>query len=216
MTKRMFDLVFSVFGLVPLSPLLLALIVFIKIDSPGPVFYRGLRVGRYGKTFRIFKFRSMVEEAEKLGGASTPEDDPRVTRVGRFLRRYKLDELPQILNVITGEMSLVGPRPQVPWAVELYTQEERTVLNARPGITDYASVRFRDEGEILRGSANPDKDYFEKIHPEKMRLSLEYVRKQSLWLDCQILWKTLAVVLRPARAESGHRIDGGPSSRTLA
>ena len=212
----MFDLVFSVFGLVPLSPLLLALIVFIKIDSPGPVFYRGLRVGRYGKTFRIFKFRSMVEEAEKLGGASTPEDDPRVTRVGRFLRRYKLDELPQILNVITGEMSLVGPRPQVPWAVELYTQEERTVLNARPGITDYASVRFRDEGEILRGSANPDKDYFEKIHPEKMRLSLEYVRKQSLWLDCQILWKTLAVVLRPARAESGHRIDGGPSSRTLA
>jgi lipopolysaccharide/colanic/teichoic acid biosynthesis glycosyltransferase len=217
MTKRVFDLVFSVFGLVLLSPLVLALIVFVKIDSPGPVFYRGLRVGRYGKTFRIFKFRTMAEDAEKLGGTSTPEDDPRVTRVGRFLRKYKLDELPQILNVIAGEMSLVGPRPQVPWAVELYTQEERTILNARPGITDYASVRFRDEGEILRGSANPDKDYFEKIHPEKMRLSLEYVRKQSLWLDCQILWKTLeAVALRPARAESGHKIDGGPSSTTLA
>jgi lipopolysaccharide/colanic/teichoic acid biosynthesis glycosyltransferase len=180
------------------------------------VFYRGLRMGRRGRSFRIFKFRTMVEDAEKLGGASTPEDDPRVTQVGRLLRRYKLDELPQILNVITGEMSLVGPRPQVPWAVELYTHEERAVLNARPGITDYASVRFRDEGEILRGSTNPDKDYFEKIHPEKMRLSLEYVRKQSLWLDCQILWKTLgAVVLRPARAESGHRIDGRPSSRTV-
>jgi len=211
MTKRTFDLVFAIFGLVLLSPLLFALIVFVKIDSTGPVFYRGLRVGRHGKSFCIFKFRTMVVDAEKLGGASTPEDDPRVTRVGRFLRKYKLDELPQILNVITGEMSLVGPRPQVLWAVELYTQEERIVLNARPGITDYASVRFRDEGEILRGSANPDKDYFEKIHPEKMRLSLEYVRKQSLWLDCQILWKTLeAVVLRPVRAESGHKIDGGP------
>jgi lipopolysaccharide/colanic/teichoic acid biosynthesis glycosyltransferase len=216
MTKRAFDLVLSVFGLVLLAPLLVAVSVMIKVESAGPVFYRGLRMGRGGKSFRIFKFRTMAEDAEKLGGASTPEDDPRVTGVGRFLRRYKLDELPQILNVITGEMSLVGPRPQVPWAVELYTREERAVLSARPGITDYASVRFRDEGEILRGSANPDKDYFEKIHPEKMRLSLEYVRKQSLWLDCQILWKTLgAVVLRPARAESGHRIDGGPSSRTV-
>ena len=216
MTKRTFDLVLSVFGVVLLAPVLVAVAMMIKVESAGPVFYRGLRMGRRGKSFRIFKFRTMVEDAEKLGGASTPEDDPRVTRVGRFLRRYKLDELPQILNVITGEMSLVGPRPQVPWAVELYTQEERAVLSARPGITDYASVRFRDEGEILRGSTNPDKDYFEKIHPEKMRLSLEYVRKQSLWLDCQILWKTLgAVVLRPARAESGHRIDGRPSSRTV-
>jgi len=215
--KRVFDFLSSTIGLIALAPVLVAMAVAVKVESAGPVFYRGLRVGRYGKSFRIFKFRTMVEDAEKLGGASTPEDDPRVTRVGRFLRRYKLDELPQILNVITGEMSLVGPRPQVPWAVERYSEEERVVLDVRPGITDYASVRFRDEGEILRGSANPDKDYFEKIHPEKMRLSLEYVRKQSLWLDCQILWKTLgAVVLRPARAESDHKIDGGPSSRTLA
>ncbi len=215
--KRALDFVISMFGLIVLAPGLVALALTIKIDSRGPIFYRGVRIGRYGNPFRMFKFRTMVEDAEKLGGASTPEDDPRVTRVGRFLRKYKLDELPQVLNVVTGEMSLVGPRPQVPWAVELYTQEERTILNARPGITDYASVRFRDEGEILRGSANPDKDYLEKIHPEKMRLSLEYVRKQSLWLDCQILWKTLeAVVLRPARAESSHKIDGGPSSRTLA
>src|SRR6266550_3445597 len=177
--KRALDFVISMFGLVVLAPVLVAVAVAIKLDSRGPLFYRGVRIGRHGNPFRIFKFRTMVEDAEKLGGASTPEDDPRVTRVGRFLRKYKLDELPQILNVITGEMSLVGPRPQVPWAVEMYTQEERTVLNARPGITDYASVRFLDEGEILRGSANPDKDYFEKIHPEKMRLSLEYVRKQS-------------------------------------
>jgi lipopolysaccharide/colanic/teichoic acid biosynthesis glycosyltransferase len=214
--KRTIDLMLAMLGVILLSPVLTAVALLIRFDSRGPIFYRGVRIGRYGNAFRIFKFRTMVEDAEKLGGASTPEDDPRVTRVGRFLRRYKLDELPQIVNVITGAMSLVGPRPQVPWAVERYTQEERTVLNVRPGITDYASVRFRDEGEILRGSANPDKDYFEKIHPEKMRLSLEYVRKQSLWLDCQILWKTLgALVLRPTRAESGHKIDGGPSSRTV-
>src|SRR6266576_7259249 len=204
--KRALDFVISMFGLVLRAPVLAAVALLIWFDSRGPIFYRGVRIGRFGNPFRIFKFRTMVEDAEKLGGASTPEDDPRVTRVGRFLRRYKLDELPQILNVISGEMSLVGPRPQVPWAVKLYTQEERTILNVRPGITDYASVRFRDEGEILRGSANPDKDYFEKIHPEKMRLSLEYVRKQSLWLDCRILLKTLgAVVLRPVQANSGHK-----------
>jgi lipopolysaccharide/colanic/teichoic acid biosynthesis glycosyltransferase len=119
--------------------------------------------------------------------------------------------------VITGEMSLVGPRPQVAWAVELYTQAERAVLNVRPGITDYASLRFCDEGKILRGSANPDKDYFEKIHPEKMRLSLEYVRRQSLWLDCQILLKTLgAVVFRAPQGDSGVKVDGGRTSRTIS
>jgi len=204
--KRTIDLILAMLGVILLSPVLTAVALLIKFDSRGPIFYRGVRIGRYGNPFRIFKFRTMVEDAEKLGGASTPEDDPRVTRMGRFLRKYKLDELPQILNVISGEMSLVGPRPQVPWAVKLYTQEERTILNVRPGITDYASVRFRDEGEILRGSANPDKEYFEKIHPEKMRLSLEYVRNQSVWLDCKILLKTLgAVVWRPVRASSGRK-----------
>ncbi|HYT19827.1 MAG TPA: sugar transferase [Candidatus Polarisedimenticolia bacterium] len=204
--KRTIDLMLAIVGVILLSPVLAAVALLIRLDSHGPIFYRGVRIGRYGNPFRIFKCRTMVEDAEKLGGATTPEDDPRVTRIGRFLRKYKLDELPQILNVITGDMSLVGPRPQVPWAVEMYTQDERTILNVRPGITDYASVRFRDEGEILRGSANPDKDYFEKIHPEKMRLSLEYVRKQSLWLDCRILLKTLgAVVLRPVQANSGHK-----------
>jgi lipopolysaccharide/colanic/teichoic acid biosynthesis glycosyltransferase len=200
MMKRASDLLFAFFGLAIISPLLVVVAVLIKFDSRGPVFYRGVRVGRYGKAFRIFKFRTMVEDAEKLGSASTPEDDRRVTRVGRFLRKYKLDELPQLLNVFVGDMSLVGPRPQVAWAVERYTAEEKAVLSIRPGITDYASLRFRDEGEILRGSSDPDKDYFEKIHPEKMRLSLEYVRKQSLLLDCEILLKTFgAVISKPMR-----------------
>lgn len=194
MIKRVLDLAASSLGLVLLSPVLLVIALWIKLDSPGPVFYRGLRVGRYGTTFRIFKFRSMLHNAEDMGGTSTPDDDPRVTSIGRFLRKYKLDELPQLINVFLGDMSLVGPRPQVPWAVELYSPEERAILAFRPGITDYASVRFRDEGLILRGSTDPDKDYMAKIHPEKMRLSLEYVKHQSLWLDCNILAHTLAVI----------------------
>ena len=193
--KRAFDLLLSLPSLIILSPFLVTAGFFVKLNSPGPVFYRGLRAGRFGKTFRIFKFRSMVQNADKLGSASTPEDDFRVTRIGRVLRRYKLDELPQLLNVIKGEMSLVGPRPQVLWAVERYTAEEKSVLSVRPGITDYASLKFRNEGEILAGSTDPDKDYFEKIHPEKMRLSLEYVHNQSVWLDCKIIVQTLTTVL---------------------
>src|SRR5438445_738285 len=198
--KRSFDLILSLLGLIVLAPVFAAVAVAIKIESAGPVFYRGLRAGRYGKAFRIFKFRTMVVKAEALGSASTPEDDQRITRVGRFLRKLKLDELPQLLNVVRGEMSLVGPRPQVPWAVEQYTPEERTILKVRPGITDPASVRFRNEGEILRGSADPDKDYFEKIHPEKMRLSIEYVQKQSFLLDCKILLQTMAAVVVPGQS----------------
>ncbi|HEX3740535.1 MAG TPA: sugar transferase [Terriglobales bacterium] len=193
--KRVIDLLVSGVGLIVLSPVFFALALWIKLDSDGPVFHRGLRVGRNESSFRMIKFRSMVHDAHLIGGTSTPEDDPRITRSGKFLRKYKLDELPQLLNVFRGEMSLVGPRPQVPWAVDLYTPEEKTILRVKPGITDYASLRFRDEGEILRGSANPDKDYMEKIHPEKMRLSLEYARTQSTWLDCKILARTVAVVV---------------------
>ncbi len=215
--KRAFDLIFSTVGLVLLAPQLVALALLVKLGTRGPVFYRGVRVGWREKPFRIFKFRTMVVDAEKLGGASTPGDDPRVTPVGRLLRKYKLDELPQLFNVMKGEMSLVGPRPQVPWAVARYTQDERAVLHVRPGITDYASVRFRDEGEILRGSQNPDKDYFEKIHPEKMRLSLEYIRKQSLRLDCQILAMTLAaVIFSPRRGNSVHKADDGRVRGTIS
>jgi len=134
--------------------------------------------------------------AEKIGASSTSEDDIRITGIGRFLRKYKLDELPQLINVLKGEMSFVGPRPQVKWAVDLYTPEERKVLTVRPGITDYASVQFPNEGEILKGSADPDKDYMQKIHPEKMRLSLEYVKMQSFWIDTKIILQTIIKVIK--------------------
>ena len=196
MIKRAFDLVASALGILILSPLLLFISAWIKLDSKGPVFYRGTRVGRFGKSFRIFKYRTMVMNADKIGGSSTPDDDPRLTRIGKLLRRYKLDELPQLLNVVTGEMSLVGPRPQVQWAVDLYTPEEREVLTVRPGITDYASVHFPNEGEILMGSVDPDKDYMEKIHPKKMRLSLEYVRSRSFWVDLKIILQTIVAVFQ--------------------
>lgn len=208
--KRALDVVLSGIGLLVAAPFFAVIAGLTKLDSPGPVFYRGVRVGRGGRTFRIFKFRTMVQNADKIGGASTPEDDRRVTRTGRFLRNYKLDELPQLLNVLMGEMSLVGPRPQVPWAVERYTEEERAILRILPGITDYASLRFRNEGEILRGSADPDKEYFEKIHPEKMRLSLEYLHKQSFWLDCRILSQTVvAIAFRRRQPKLGVKAEDG-------
>jgi lipopolysaccharide/colanic/teichoic acid biosynthesis glycosyltransferase len=194
--KRSFDIVFSGLGLLVLSPLFAVLAVLIKRDTEGPVFYRGLRVGLHNTPFRMYKFRTMIIKADKIGGSSTPDDDPRITKVGHVLRRYKLDELPQLINVFVGNMSFVGPRPQVQWAVDLYTPEQRRVLTVKPGITDYASIRFPNEGEILKGSNNPDKDYMEKIHPEKMRLSLEYVEHRSFWLDLVIILNTVTVILR--------------------
>ena len=192
MLKRLVDMAVSFIGLVILSPVLLTVAVMIKRDSKGPVFYRGERIGRFGKPFRMYKFRTMVLYADKIGDSSTPADDPRITKVGWFIRsKYQLDELPQLINVLKGDMSLIGPRPQVPWAVELYTDEEKqAILSVRPGMTDYASVRFPNEGEILKGSLSPDKDYLEKIAPEKTRLQLEYVKNHSLWVDFKILLRT--------------------------
>ena len=198
-TKRVFDFTLAAFGLILLSPLLAAVALAIKLDSPGPVLYRGVRVGLNGRQFGMLKFRTMVVNAEAIGGSSTPEDDSRVTKVGRLLRNAKLDEVPQLINVLKGDMSFVGPRPQVKWAVDRYTPEERLVLTVRPGITDYASLRFANEGEILKGSTDPDRDYMEKIHPEKMRLSLEYVRSRSFSTDLVILGRTLGTVFKPAR-----------------
>lgn len=194
--KRGFDLICSLIILAILSPFLLALAVWIKATSRGPVLYSAPRVGLGGRPFRMHKFRTMVLDADRIGGSSTPADDPRITSVGRQLRRHKLDELPQLFNVIAGDMSLVGPRPQVQWAVDLYSPEERHVLTVSPGITDYASLRFPNEGEILRASTDPDRDYMEKIHPEKMRLSLEYVRKRSFRTDLSILAGTMAALLK--------------------
>jgi lipopolysaccharide/colanic/teichoic acid biosynthesis glycosyltransferase len=217
MLKRTFDFICSLLGIIILSPFLLAFAVAIRLDSRGPVFYRGVRVGLGGRPFRMFKFRSMVVDAEQRGANSTPEDDWRVTSTGRFLRKHKLDELPQLFSVLKGDMSLVGPRPQVLSAVEKYTAEEKIVLTVRPGITDFASLRFRNEGEILRGSTDPDRDYFEKIHPEKMRLGIEYVRDQSFRLDCKILFRTVsALIFRSKGPESGPEAEDTRAPRTVS
>ena len=194
--KRLFDLLFSLFGLIVFSPLLFIIGILIKEEDKGPIFYRGVRVGKYGKLFRIFKFRTMVVNADKIGGPSTADDDPRITKIGKFLRRYKLDELPQLLNIIKGEMSFVGPRPEVPIEVETYTDEEKKILSACPGITDWASLTFHNEGEILKGSTDPHKTYREKIRPAKIKLALKYVHEQSLRTDIKIIYQTLSTLVR--------------------
>ncbi len=192
MLKRLFDLFFSSIGLVIFSPFLFLIAVWIKIDSPGPVFFRGTRIGKSGKPFRIFKFRTMVANAENLGGPSTAGDDPRLTKIGNFLKKYQLDELPQLINVIAGDMSLVGPRPEVKIYVDMMTDEERNkILSVRPGMTDLASLWDFHEGEILKGSADPEKAYMEKIRPTKIKLQLEYVKNRSFLLDLKIILKTV-------------------------
>jgi lipopolysaccharide/colanic/teichoic acid biosynthesis glycosyltransferase len=194
--KRLFDFVVSLVALILIWPLLAVLGVWIKFDSRGTVFYRGERAGRDGKPFRIWKLRTMIENADRIGGAETPADDHRITRAGAFLRRYKLDELPQFINVLCGEMSLVGPRPEVMEEVSRYTPEEQQLLQVRPGITDWASIKFRHEGEILRGSEDPHRAYHEKIRPEKVRLGLRYVRENSLLNDVRILCRTFIVLFQ--------------------
>ena len=182
-------------GLLLLLPVFGIVGILIKLDSTGPVFFRQLRVGRHGKPFRIFKFRSMVVDADRLGGPSTAADDRRITRTGRWIRRFNLDELPQLINVLRGEMSIVGPRPEVPEYVALFNEEEKEILSVRPGITDWATLWIRDEGRLLAGSEDPERTYLEKIWPEKHRLALEYVRRQSLAVDFDIMVKTLKVHL---------------------
>jgi len=190
-------MMFALVGLILLSPFLLFFAILIKLGSKGPVFYRGVRVGRHGKPFNIFKFRTMVMDAERLGGTSTADDDPRITKIGHFLRKFKLDELPQLINVLKGEMSIVGPRPEVQHYVDMFTEEERAILEVRPGITDWASLWNPDEGAVLAGSADPEKTYMEKIRPQKIKLQLKYVREQSFWNDLKIIFLTLkAIVIR--------------------
>lgn len=196
MIKRLFDIVFAVLGLLALSPIFLIIALMIKISSLGSVFYRGVRVGKDGKLFKIFKFRTMEKDAEKHGIDSTAANDPRLTKIGRFLREYKIDELPQLINILKGEMSFVGPRPQVKWATDLYSTEERIILTVRPGLTDYASLKFPNEEEILKGSQDPDKDYLQKIHPEKTRLQIEYVKNRSFWIDLKIIFKTIFTIIK--------------------
>ena len=192
--KRAIDIVASGLGLVVLLPVLAVIAAAILIRSGRPVLYGGERVGLHGRPFVMLKFRTMCADASLRGGTSTPGDDQRITAVGRVLRRYKLDELPQLVNVLKGDMSLVGPRPQVAWAVRLYSPGERALLSVRPGMTDYASIRFANEAEILRGSTDPDRDYLEKIAPEKIRLGLDYVRTHSTVVDLTIILATLWAV----------------------
>ena len=191
MAKRAFDVVASLIGLVALSPVLLAAALAVKLGSPGPVLFRQRRVGRNFEPFDILKFRSMVVDAPKLGAQVTAGDDPRITRVGRFLRQTKIDELPQLWNVVRGDMSLVGPRPEVPKYVEMFHDDYRTVLTVRPGITDPASVRFRDEAEILGRSPDPEAEYIGRILPEKIALAKEYIAHAGLWHDLKVICRTL-------------------------
>lgn len=196
MLKRSFDILASLAGLVVLSPLLVAVALWVKLDSPGPVFYRGRRAGRGGRPFEIFKFRSMVIDADRIGGPSTSDDDPRVTRSGRFIRRFKLDEFSQLLNVIRGDMSLAGPRPEVvDKAAELQGEYSR-ILELRPGITDWASIWNSDEGGVLAGAPDPDAAYEKVIRPTKLKLQLYYCDHRSFFTDLKILVYTAMRIAR--------------------
>ena len=185
----------SMVGLIALAPLFIPLALSIRLRDGGPAFYRGARFGRHGRPFRIIKFRTMVVGAEKLGGPSTADDDSRITPLGKFLRKHKLDELPQLINVLKGDMSFVGPRPEVERYVNMYTEEERAILTVRPGITDWATLWNPDEGAVLAGTPDPERIYVQKIRPEKLRLQLEYVRNRTFWLDLAILAQTLGTLI---------------------
>ena len=192
--KRIFDFVFAALGLILLAPLFLLIAVLIKLDSRGPVFYRGVRIGLHGRSFRIFRFRTMRPDAEQVGSNVTAHRDPRITRVGRWLRPAKLDELPQLLNVLKGEMSIVGPRPEVEEHTAAYSPEERIILSVRPGITDHASIRFYKLNELL-GSEDPNQIFIEKYRAEKNRLRVAYVQRQSFWGDLGIILRTFGRLL---------------------
>ena len=195
MARRAFDLLAASVGLLLLSPLLLAIGAAVRLDSRGPALFRQLRVGRGERPFVIFKFRTMVVDGVARGGLLTVADDPRVTRVGRWLRRSKLDELPQLLNVIRGDMALVGPRPEVPRYVACYDERQRRVLSVRPGITDPASIRFRNENRLLAGAADPEATYLREVLPAKLEMNLAYLDRRSLASDVGILLRTVARLL---------------------
>ena len=195
MMKRFFDIVASGCGLLVLLPLFLVIAIWIKLDSKGPVFYRQVRVGRHNKDFRIIKFRSMRVGADKGSLVTIGGRDPRITRSGYFIRKYKLDELPQLINVFIGQMSIVGPRPEVRHYVDYWTKEQLHVLDVRPGITDPASIKFRNENELMEKADNPENYYINVIMQEKIRLYLEYVGKVGFWYDIKLIFKTFKVIV---------------------
>ena len=197
MAKRFFDIVASAAALVVLTPVIAAIAVWIALDSRGPVFFRQNRVGRFGAEFRIYKFRTMVDGAEDRGPGLTIGNDARITSSGEFLRRTKLDELPQLINVLKGEMSIVGPRPELPRYVRFYPPDVRErVLSVRPGITDEASIEFADESELLSRASDPDVEYVREILPRKLRLATEYIKTPTLLGDLRIILRTIARIVR--------------------
>lgn len=195
--KRLFDIFFSIIGLIIVSPLFIIIVLAIKLSSPGPVFYKGERIGRNGKPFKMYKFRTMVINADKMGGPSTASDDPRLTKIGLFLKKFQLDEIPQLINVLKGDMSFVGPRPEVKMYVDMMTEEEKKlILSVRPGMTDYASLWNFREGEILKGSEDPEKEYLAKIRPEKIRLQIKYVKERNFLEDILIIIRTVSKIFK--------------------
>lgn len=197
LVKRPIDLIIAVLLLIILSPLIIAISVLVKLDSSGPVFYRGIRTGRFGKEFRIFKFRSMVVNAENIGGGTTALQDPRITKIGAFIRKSKLDEVPQILNIIIGDMSFVGPRPELPVYTKQYEGIEKTIMEVRPGLTDISSLKFISLDEIV-GSEDADEVYEKYVLKRKNELRVEYVLNQSFMLDCRLFFKTILDVINKA------------------
>ena len=194
--KRCIDLILSFIGLLVLSPVLIVLSGLVKFTSPGPVLFKQQRVGKNGRLFWILKFRSMVDGAERMGAGITPVNDLRITQIGAFLRKWKLDEIPQLWNVLRGDMSLVGPRPELPQYVAKYTTEQRQVLKVRPGITDPASLRYRDEGVLLQKSSDPNQLYLQEILPDKLKLNLAYLRRVSFSYDIKLVVATIRSLLR--------------------
>lgn len=198
--KRLFDIVVSLFGLIVLSPIMLVLALIIVIDSPGGVFFRGPRVGKNGETFRIFKFRSMVKDCEGKGKWNIGDNDSRITRTGHFLRKTKLDELPQLINVLIGNMSFVGPRPEIRVYVDMYTEEEKKILDLKPGITDYASIVNSSQFKTFTEATDPDTAYLEYIRPLKLKLQLYYWEHHSFFGDIRIIFWTLWKVLSKTKS----------------
>lgn len=195
MLKRLFDIVFSLLGIIILSPMLLLIAIWIVLDSRGGVFFVQQRVGKNGKEFGIFKFRTMRPDADKHGLLTVGKDN-RITGAGRILRKFKLDELPQLFNVLGGTMSFVGPRPEVRKYVDLYTEEQKKVLEVKPGITDYASLEYFDENRILGESGDPEKAYIEEVMPAKLKLNMKYIENQGLGTDVHIILRTIGRILR--------------------
>ena len=218
MLKRAFDATAAALGLLVTSPLLLCVALWVRLDSPGPIFYRSRRSGKGGRPIVIYKFRSMVMNADRVGGSSTGDHDPRITRSGRFIRRLKIDELAQLINVFVGDMSVVGPRPEILAYTEKYQGELLEIFSVRPGITDWASIWNADEGTVLTGASNPDRAYEILIQPTKLRLQLRYARERTFWSDLKIIFYTLCRIVNadfyPSELADVPRLKAGMGAST--